>query len=64
MTMDNKTMLGKANATAYSVGWLDGMSSMLWSFVGDRLSDEAMAEYDAHVARLRDAMGIEKVETK
>ena len=62
--MENtKDALDKARATAYSVGWLDGMSSMFWSFVGDRLGDEAMAEYDAHVARLRESIGVEKVET-
>ena len=58
MTMDNKTMLDKAKETSYSVGWLDGMSSILWTLVGDKIGEEEMAEYDAHVARLRESIGV------
>ena len=44
---------------AYSLGWLDGFSTILWALVGDKLSDEIAAEYGEHIGRLREAMNIE-----
>lgn len=46
----------------YDLGWLDGFSAVLWALVGDKLSDEMVAEYEAHVNRLRMSMGIKGVE--
>lgn len=45
----------------YDLGWLDGFSAVLWALVGDKLSDEMVAEYEAHVNRLRMSMGIMEV---
>ena len=42
----------------YSLGWLDGFSAILWALVGDKLSDEMVAEYEAHIANVRDSMGL------
>lgn len=46
----------------YDLGWLDGFSAVLWALVGDKLSDETVAEYEAHVKRLRKSVGMEGVE--
>lgn len=43
----------------YSIGWLDGFSAILWALVGDKLSDETVAEYGEHVGRVREAMHVE-----
>lgn len=50
--MDEKQELETFARAAYSLGWLDG----------DKLSDEAVAEYEAHVKRLRKSVGMEGVE--
>lgn len=44
----------------YSLGWLDGFSSILWALVGDKLSDEMVADYEAHIANVCYPMGIKK----
>lgn len=44
----------------YSLGWLDGFSAILWALVGDKLSDEMVAEYEAHIANVRDPMGVKE----
>ena len=44
----------------YDLGWLDGFSAVLWALVGDKLSDETVAEYEAHIANVRDQMGVKK----
>lgn len=46
----------------YSLGWLVGFSAILWALVGDKLSDETVAEYEAHVKRLRKSVGMEGLE--
>ena len=46
----------------YDLGWIDGFSAVLWALVGDKLSDEMVAEYEAHVKRLRESVGMEGVE--
>lgn len=44
----------------YGLGWLDGFSAILWALVGDKLSDEMVAEYEAHIANVRDSMGVKE----
>ena len=41
---------------ARAIGYLEGMSALLWTFVGERLSDEAVAAYDEAVETLRKAI--------
>ena len=41
---------------AHAIGYLEGMSALWWSFVGERLSDEMVAAYDEAVETLRKAI--------
>ena len=58
--MNRDEMLRQLSAAA-NIGWLDGFAAVLWTLVGDQLSDETVAEYEARVARLSEVAGIEKV---
>ena len=41
---------------ARAIGYLEGLSAIWWSFVGERLSDETVAAYDEAVETLRKAI--------
>lgn len=60
--MDEKQELETFARAAYSLGWLEGFSAILWDLVGEKLSDEMVSEYEAHVRRVRESMLIEGVE--
>lgn len=38
---------------ARAIGYLEGLSAVLWMFVGEKLSDEFVSYYDADVETLR-----------
>lgn len=46
-------------AAARAVGYLEGMSTWLWSHVGPDLADGAVAEYDRSLEKIVKAMGLE-----
>lgn len=58
--MTDREREGVCANIGYDLGWLDGFSAVLWALVGDKLSDEMVAEYEAHIANLRDPMGVKK----
>jgi len=60
--MTDREREGVCANIGYDLGWLDGFSAVLWVLVGDKLSDETVAEYETHVKRLRKSMGMEGVE--
>ena len=38
---------------ARAIGYLEGMSALWWTFVGEKLSDDMVAAYDEAVETLR-----------
>lgn len=38
---------------ARAIGYLEGMSALWWSFIGEKLADEMVAAYDEAVETLR-----------
>lgn len=45
-------------AAARAVGYLEGMSTWLWSHVGPDLADGAVAEYDMSLEKIARAIGL------
>lgn len=43
-----------------AVGYLEGMSAILWRLAGPEIADEAVADYDKSVADLVALLGLEK----
>lgn len=41
---------------ARALGYLEGMSALWWTFVGEKLSDEMVVAYDEAVETLRKAI--------
>lgn len=43
-----------------AVGYLEGMSAILWRLAGPEIADEAVADYDRSVADIAALLGLEK----
>lgn len=43
-----------------AVGYLEGMSAILWRLAGPEVADEAIVDYDRSVADIAALMGLEK----
>ena len=41
---------------ARAIGYLEGFSCIVWTFVGEKLADDSAAAYDAAVETLRKAV--------
>lgn len=43
-----------------AVGYLEGMSAILWRLAGPDIADEAIVDYDRSVADVAELLGLEK----
>lgn len=43
-----------------AVGYLEGMSAILWRLAGPEIADEAIVDYDRSVADVAELLGLEK----
>lgn len=43
-----------------AVGYLEGMSAILWRLAGPEIADEAVVDYDRSVADVAELLGLEK----
>ena len=50
----------KLMETARSVGFLEGMSVLLWTKAGPELADEAVVEFDKRVSTIAEYFGLDR----
>ncbi|WP_281775838.1 hypothetical protein [Bifidobacterium ruminantium] len=50
----------KLMEAARAVGFLEGMSTWLWTKVGPDLADEAVVEFEKRVSAIAECFGLEK----
>lgn len=43
-----------------AVGYLEGMSAIMWRLAGPEIADEAIVDYDRSVADVAELLGLEK----
>ena len=54
--VEGRCGLNDKQKAARAIGYLEGMSALWWTFVGERLSDETVAAYEEAVETLRKAI--------
>lgn len=54
-----KLVQKKLMEAARAVGFLEGMSTRLWTKVGPDLADEAMVEFEKRVSAIAECFGLE-----
>lgn len=58
--IDWNTDAGNVIKAVRAVGYLEGMSAILWRLAGPDIADEAIVDYDRSVADLAELLGLEK----
>ena len=58
----DRLALKKLMEAARAVGFMEGMSTWLWTKVGPDLADEVVVEFDKRVSAIAECFGLDKEE--